>query len=74
MNDLFNYFKDIFSNSHRKKYTIEKFWELKIGVSLFNDFYSKFIQLVSDLKYTSEMLIWKLKYKLISQLQNWLNS
>lgn len=42
--------------------------------TLFNNFYSEFIQLVSDLKYTSEMLIQKFKHKLLPWLQNQLNS
>ena len=36
---------------------MEKFRGLKIGASSFSDFYSEFIQLASDLEYTSEMFI-----------------
>ena len=68
IDNLFNYFKDIFGNSHWKKHAIEKFQELKIEASLFNDFYSEFIWLASDLEYTLEMLIWKFKHKLMLQL------
>ena len=45
-----------------------------MGASLFSNFYSKFIQLAFDLKYTLKMLIQKFKHKLMLQLQNWLNS
>lgn len=55
--DLFNHLEDIFGNPHQKKHVVEKFRDLKIGISSFNDFYSEFIRLVSDLKYTSEMII-----------------
>ena len=71
---LFNYLKDIFGDSHQKKHAMEKFRELKMGTSLLSDFYSEFIQLASDPKYTLEMLIRKFKHKLTSQLQDWLNS
>lgn len=57
IDDLFNNFKDIFSNSHEKKHVIDKFQELKIGTNSFIDFYSKFICVASDLKYTSEIVI-----------------
>ena len=45
-----------------------------MGVSSFNNFYSKFIRLALDLEYTLEMFIGKFKYKLISHLQDQLNS
>ncbi len=45
-----------------------------MGTSSFSDFYSKFIQLASDLEYISEMLISEFKHKLILRLQNRLNS
>ena len=41
---------------------------------MFSDFYSEFIQLASDLEYTSKMLIRKFKHKLTPQLQDRLNS
>ena len=44
---------------------MEKFRELKMGASLFNDFYSEFIQLASNLEYISKMLIRKFKHKLM---------
>ena len=53
---------------------MEKFRELKMGASLFSDFYSKFIRLASDLEYTSEMLIQEFKHKLTPRLQDRLNS
>ena len=53
---------------------MEKFRELKMGTSLFSDFYSKFIRLASDLEYTSEMLIREFKHKLTPRLQDRLNS
>ena len=53
---------------------MEKFRELKMGASLFSDFYSEFIQLASDLEYTSEMLIREFKHKLTPRLQDQLNS
>ncbi len=53
---------------------MEKFRELKMGTSSFSDFYSEFIQLVSDLEYTSEMLIREFKHKLTPRLQDRLNS
>ena len=49
---------------------MEKFQDLKMGTSTFNDFYSKFIRLASDLEYTSEMLIQEFKHKLIPCLQD----
>lgn len=70
IDDLFNHLKDTFSNSYQKEHAIEKFGEPKIGASLFNNIYFKFIRLASDLDYTSEMLIHELKHKLISQLQD----
>ena len=48
-------------------YVIEKYRELKMGTSLFSDFYSEFIQLVSDLEYFSKMLIWEFKHKLMKE-------
>lgn len=45
-----------------------------MGTSLFSDFYSEFTRLASDLEYTSEMLIWKFKFKLTPRLQDRLNS
>ena len=55
--DLFNHLKDIFGNPHWKEYAMEKFRDLKMGACSFNDFYSEFIHLASELEYTSEMLI-----------------
>ena len=52
---------------------MEKFQKLKIGVSLFSNFYTAFIQLASDFEYTLKIFIWKFKHKLTPQLQNWLN-
>lgn len=66
---LFNYFKDIFGNLHKEKYNIEKFQGLKIGISLFYNFYSKFFWLAADFEYTLKMLIWELKNKLTPPLQ-----
>ena len=42
--------------------------------SSFNDFYTGFIWLASDFKYSSKILIRKFKYKLTLQLQDQLNS
>ncbi len=53
---------------------MEKFRELKMGTSSFTDFYSEFIRLASDLEYTSEILIQEFMYKLMSRLQDRLNS
>ena len=72
--ELFNYLKDIFSNSHRKKHAIEKFQELKMEASLFSDFYFEFIQLTSDLEYTLEILIQEFKHKLTPRLSDCLHS
>lgn len=36
---------------------MKKFQELKMRTSLFNNFYSKFICLASDLEYMSEIVI-----------------
>lgn len=55
--DLFNHLEDIFDNSYWKEHAMEMFQELKMGTDLFKDFYSEFICLALDLKYTSEMLI-----------------
>ncbi len=74
INDLFNHFKDIFSNAYRKEHAMEKFRELKMGTSSFTDFYSEFIRLASDLEYTSKMFIREFKYKLMPRLQDCLNS
>ena len=62
--DLFNHLEDIFGNPHRKEHVMEKFRDLKMGTSSFNDFYSEFIRLALDLEYTSEMLIREFKHKL----------
>ena len=70
IDDLFNHLEDIFGNPHRKEQAIEKFRELKMGVSSFSDFYSEFIRLASDLEYTSEMLIQEFKHKLTPRLQD----
>lgn len=43
INNKFNYLENIFDN-HLKKIYYEKFPKLKISASLFNNFYSKFIQ------------------------------
>lgn len=45
-----------------------------MGTNLFKDFYSEFICLALDLEYTSKMFIRKFKHKLISHLQDRLNS
>ncbi len=74
IDDLFNHLKDIFDISYRKKNAMDKFWELKMEASSFSDFYSKFIRLALDLEYTSEMLIWEFKHKLMPRLQDRLNS
>ena len=70
IDDLFNHLEDIFGDPHRKEQAMEKFRELKMGASLFSDFYSKFIRLASDLEYTSEMLIQEFKHKLTPRLQD----
>ena len=70
IDDLFNHLEDIFGNPHRKEQVIKKFRELKMGASLFSDFYSEFIRLASDLEYTSEMLIQEFKHKLTPRLQD----
>lgn len=49
--DLFNHLENIFGNFYLKENIIEKFWDLKIVVNLFNDFHSKFIYLALDLEY-----------------------
>lgn len=72
--DLFNHLKDIFGNLYWKKHAMEIFWELKMGINLFKDFYLEFICLVLDLEYTFEILIWKFKHKLTPCFQYWLNS
>ena len=45
-----------------------------MGAHSFNDFYSEFIRLASELEYTSEMLIREFKHKLTPRLQDRLNS
>lgn len=37
--DLFNNLKDIFGNFYKNKYAIKMFWDMKINISLFNNFY-----------------------------------
>lgn len=68
--DLFHPLEDIFGNFYPKEHAMEEFWDLKIGVCLFNDFDSEFIDLAFDLEYVSEMLIWKFKHKLRIFLQD----
>ncbi len=68
--NLFNYLKDIFSHFYWKIYTIKKFWELKIEVSLFNVYYSKFIWMVFDLENNSKMFIEELQHKLMTYIQD----
>lgn len=53
---------------------MEKFYKLKIGASLFNNFYSKFICLALGLEYIFEIFIQEFQHKLSLCLQNWLNS
>lgn len=36
IDDLFDYCENIFGNLYQKKHTMEKFQELKMGISLFN--------------------------------------
>lgn len=48
----FHHLEDIFGNLHQKELAIEKFQELKMTASLFYDFYSELIQLVSSIEYT----------------------
>ena len=36
---------------------MKKFWELKIETSFFSNFYSNFIWLISNVKYTLEIFI-----------------
>ena len=72
--DLFNHLEDIFGNIYNKKYVMEMFQWLKIGISLYNDLFSEFIYLASDLEYISEMLIWDFKQKLILCLYDYVNS
>lgn len=55
--DLFNYLENIFINFYQKNYTIKNFQKLKIGTNLFNNLFFQFIQLASNLKYTSKILI-----------------
>lgn len=66
--DLFNYLKDIFDNLHQKNHAMKKFWDSKMGINLFNDFYSEFIHLTLNLNYISKMLVHEFKYKLILYL------
>lgn len=49
---------------------MEKFQELKMGTNSFIDFYSEFIRLVSDLEYTSKIILREFKHKLTSELQD----
>ncbi len=72
--NLFNDLEGIFGNPHQKEHVMEKFRDLKMGTTLFNDFYSEFIRLASDLEYTFEMLIREFKHKLRPRLQDRLNS
>ena len=70
LKDLFNHLKDIFGNPYRKEHAMVKFRDLKMGARSFNDFYSKFIRLASELEYTSEILIGEFKHKLTPRLQD----
>lgn len=72
--NLFNYLQDIFSNFYERKFFMKKFLKLKKEASGLNDFYSKFIWLASDVKYTSQIVIQKLKHELILCLQGRSNS
>ena len=72
--DLFNHLEDIFDNLPWKKHVMEKFRDLKMGARSFNNFYSEFIRLASELEYTSEKLIREFKHKLTPRIQDGLNS
>ena len=74
IDNLFNHSEDIFGNPYRKVHAIKKFPKLKMGASLFSDFYSEFIWLASDLEYILKMLIQKFKYKLTLRLHDRFNS
>lgn len=62
--NLFNYLEDIFDNLNWKKHVIEKFEDLKIVANSFNNIYSRFIYLASNLEYTLKIVIWEFKYNL----------
>lgn len=72
--DFFNYLEDIVGHPHQKEHVIEMFREFKMDTNSFENFYSKFICLTSDLEYTSEILIRELQHKLTPRLQDQLNS
>ena len=61
---MFIKFEKVYGNLYCKKHTIKNFKELKIGSKFFNTFYSKFIKLVTKLKFTKEMLLQKFMHKL----------
>lgn len=70
INDIFNYFEDIFGNFYQKEYAKKNIQELKMRTGTFSNFYSGFIWLASNLEYTLKMLIKKFKYKLTPSLQD----
>lgn len=52
---------------------MEKFRKLKMGSGFFNAFYSKFIKLVAELKFTKEMLLQEFMHKLSPHMQDQMN-
>lgn len=71
INDLFNNFKDIFGKFYQKKHVMGKFRVYKRRANSFTNFCAKFIELTSDLGYTSKMLIREFKHKVTTGLQDW---
>lgn len=72
---LFIKFEKVYGDFfHCKKYVIEIFKELKMGMRLFNTFYSKFIKLAIKLEFKKEILLQEFTYKPSPQMQDLINS
>ena len=64
VDELFTKLEEVSRNPHCKEDVIEKFRELKMGSGSFNAFYSEFIKLATELKFTKKMLLREFMYKM----------
>ena len=73
VDNLFTKLEEVYDNPHYKKYAMEKFKKLKMGLGFFNTFYSEFIKLVVKLEFIKEMLLQKFMHKLFPRMQDQIN-
>ena len=73
VDDLLIKLKKVYSNFYCQKYIIKKFRKLKISLKFFNVFYSKFIKLAAELKFTKEILLQEFMHKLSFCMQDQIN-